>query len=74
MTYSLIGADRTTHIKIVTLALAGSLLVGFAVHASQTPDPSDKAQGVAGNLVAKVPSHVATARSSSVTVCRFSSI
>lgn len=43
MNYSLIGADRYTHLKIVAVALVCSVLVGLAFHSSllaaATPNP-----------------------------------
>ncbi len=34
MSYSLVGADRNTHLKIAAVALVGSMLAGLAFHGS----------------------------------------
>lgn len=44
MSYSLIGADRNTHLKIIGLALIGSVLFGFAFNASLFAAPVSKPQ------------------------------
>jgi hypothetical protein len=52
MNYSLINADRNTHLKIVLVALACSVLVGFAFNGSLFAAPASKPQLVDVTFVA----------------------
>jgi len=42
VSYSLVGADRNTHLKIAAVALACSLLAGLAFHGSLLADAAPK--------------------------------
>jgi hypothetical protein len=45
MNYSIVGADRNTHLKIFALAIIASLLVGVAFNASLFAAPIWKRHG-----------------------------
>jgi hypothetical protein len=70
MNYSLVGADRATHLKIVTVALVASILVGIAAHASHSSANSNEIAAAAPKLT---DSH-SFASIDRVTVCRFSAM
>ena len=64
MTHSLIGADRTSHLKIVSVALAGAIavvVVGFSARVSEHDTATARAQTATGVLKAGKPG-VFTAR------------
>jgi hypothetical protein len=58
MTHSLIGADRTTHLKIVSVALAGAIAVvtaGISVRVTQRDTTAAGLQAVGRVLEAGKP-------------------
>ena len=58
MTHSLIGADRTSHLKIVSLAIAGAIavvIVGFSARVSEHDTATARAQTTTGVVKASKP-------------------
>ena len=53
MTYSLIGAQGGTHLKIVALALVGSVLVWFTIYSSEAASLAGQKTNHAPVIVAK---------------------
>jgi hypothetical protein len=67
MNYSLVGANRTTHFKIVALAIVGTFLLGCAIRTSSP---------VHANIADEMskPQSQSVIHAENVTVCRYSAL
>jgi threonine/homoserine efflux transporter RhtA len=67
MNFSLVGANRTTHFKIVALAIAGTVLLGFAMRTSNPVHAN------IANAMSK-PQSQSVLHAENVTVCQYSAL
>jgi hypothetical protein len=71
MNYSLVGANRTTHFKIVVLAIVGTVLLGFAIRTSNPVHANNIANAMSKPRPVENQS---AAHAENVTVCRYSAL